>query len=204
METKNNTGLIVVVTLLTVTVLGLIGFIVYDKVLREDNAVNGGNNNIQQGENNNSNTNNGDNSSNENSKYSYKLVDATSAELLKIDANKDLWDDNLLGSFGWTGGEIELINNRTFKVFIDKSNIITLNSNIVSWTGTSTDESWAVALVMDNGEVYMCDTTCLKNAKSEKDMKLLLVDETVLNIKDVDYELFVKTTNGIKKIVYAK
>lgn len=50
METKNNTGLVVAVTILAMLVLGLVGFIVYDKVLREDGAVNGENNNVEQGE----------------------------------------------------------------------------------------------------------------------------------------------------------
>lgn len=205
METRNNnTGLVVAVTILTMLVLGLIGFMVYDKVLRDDNNVNSGNNNVQQGENNNSNVNNGDNSFNENSKDSYKLVDATLAELQKIDSYKEPWNDNLLGSFGWTGGEIECVDNKTFQFIGDRSNTITLNNKVVSWTGTATDESWAIALAMDNGEVYVCDFDCLKNADSEKDMELLLIDKTILNIGDFDYELFVKTTSGIKKIVYSK
>ena len=42
---KNNTGLVVTITVLIMLVLGLVGFIVYDKVLNQENSTNVGNNN---------------------------------------------------------------------------------------------------------------------------------------------------------------
>ena len=217
METKNNTGLVVAVTILAMLVLGLLGFIVYDKVIKDSNEPNIEENNKENDKEQNSNSNNHDSQSSTSERYSYKLVSASSEEIEKIDNVSFVWESGINNQvFGMTGFSGSFSDNKTLELeTISDSNTIKFSSSVLSYEDISdsnlcnslnckADYGMHIVFLLNNGKLYFCSMDCLLDAESEDDMLLLLTDKSVQSTAYVDGDVFVKTDDGIKKIVYAK
>ena len=207
---RNNTGLIVVVTLLVVAVLGLIGFIVYDKVIKDSNEPNteentGANQDVTNGsandqigntQNNNKESNNKEENSSSNnnnnstnvSKDVYELIDITDADRTAINKHPYLLDTEFKGAEYYFGDKIGTAIISLTGIEYEYNRNISLNNKVISANMIYSDLKiykdlgYGIILAVESGEIYFCDIQCLQNGNSEQDMKLMLNDKSVKTI----------------------
>lgn len=180
-----------IITILATLVVCLGGYLVYDKFISNNNS-----------------------STTTSKKYSYELVPASSDEIQKINLYQEPWRvvmDN--EDFGMTGATGRFVNNKTLQLSgINSLNTINFSNSVINYTvfikgdlcNTLNCQSMNEIFLLDNGAIYFCDTDCNFKAKSEEDMQLLLIDESIQGVMCTDENVFVKTTSGIKKIVYSE
>lgn len=188
MDVMKNT----IITILATLVVCLGGYLVYDKFISNNNS-----------------------STTTSKKYSYELVPASSDEIQKINLYQEPWRvvmDN--EEFGMTGATGRFINNKTLQLSsINSLNTINFSNSVISYvflvsgdlcnTLKNCDRINEIFL-LDNGAIYFCNDNCNLNAKTEEDMQLLLIDESIEGMMRTNENVFVKTTSGIKKIVYSE